>query len=241
VHSPDWRCGGIVNWRHDKEDRRNRKEDIEVVHGDLRSGLNLQLGREFYSRSPIVVARDLIGKKLVRHLSGNTQLSGMIVETEAYGGSGDPASHAYLGKTSRNEVMFGQPGHCYVYFTYGFHHCLNFVTGRFQEEEAGAVLVRAIQPLSGIPTMEALRRTNDIYNIASGPGKLCQALSIDLRLNGADATATDSDVLVEMGDDLSMGKIIRSSRIGIKKATEKKWRFFFADNLFVSRARLIYP
>src|SRR5487761_1007342 len=135
------------------------------------------LARSFYSRSPIIVAKELIGKSLVRILENGQKMEGIIVETEAYGGSRDPASHAYRGITPRNEVMFGEAGHAYVYFTYGFHNCLNFVTGK--KGIATAVLIRAIEPTKGIEIMSRFRETAILNQIASGPGKLCQALAID--------------------------------------------------------------
>ncbi len=193
------------------------------------------LRKAFYSRSPLSVARELIGKKLVRNLRTGESLEGIIVETEAYGGSRDPASHAFRGQTPRNSVMFGEPGRVYVYFTYGFHHCLNLVTGRFRNEAAGAVLVRALQPIRGISRMEHLRGTHDLLNLANGPGKVCQALSVDLRLNGANATSSGSGIHVEAQDEVPISTIRRSTRIGIKTGTDKLWRFYADGNSFVSR------
>jgi len=189
------------------------------------------LTRSFYSRSPIIVAKELIGKSLVRILEKGQKLEGTIVETEAYGGSRDPASHAYRGITPRNEVMFGEAGHAYVYFTYGFHNCLNFVTGK--KGIATAVLIRAIEPTNGIEIMSKFRKTAIPKRIASGPGKLCQALAIDRGLNGIDVTKSNSPLYV-----LNQGKkmsVKSSSRIGISVGTERKWRFFAEGNENVSR------
>ena len=178
-----------------------------------------------------MVARELVGKCLVRRLEDGRELEGIIVETEAYGGNRDPASHAYRGKTHRNEVMFGEAGHAYVYFTYGFHHCLNVVTGK--KGVASAVLIRAIEPTRGIETMEGLRKTSIATKLASGPGKLCQALAIDRKLNGIDVTTKESSIYVLDG---AIATSVKSSqRIGITAGKERKWRFFAVGNENVSR------
>jgi DNA-3-methyladenine glycosylase len=190
------------------------------------------LPRSFYDRSSLVVARELIGKRLVRADPPGEELSGTIVETEAYGGKSDPASHAYRGKTARNEVMFGEPGHAYVYFTYGFHYCLNFVTNP-GAEGARAVLIRAAEPLSGLETMAIRRKTSFVTQLASGPGKLCQAFGIDKSLNGEDATKKGSAIRVE--DTPYAGQVGVSRRIGIKTAVEKDWRFYAISNPNVSK------
>jgi DNA-3-methyladenine glycosylase len=187
--------------------------------------------RSFYARNSVVVAKEIIGKSLVRITDSGSKLEGIIVEVEAYGGSTDPASHAFRGKTRRNEVMFGEPGHAYVYFTYGAHYCLNFVTSPGRSK-ASAVLIRAIQPIRGISEMAEKRGTTIITQLASGPGKLCQALGIDLRSNGEDLTAPESRIQVlETRSEL---KISKSFRIGITRATEKLWRFYAQSSPFVS-------
>lgn len=193
------------------------------------------LPRRFYARTPVTVARDLIGKTLVRRLSRNKRLGGVIVETEAYGGKKDPASHAYIGRTQRNSVMFGEAGHAYVYFTYGMHYCLNFVTGKPGGEGAGAVLIRAIEPVLGVELMDKLRNVSDPRNLTNGPAKLCQALSIDLSLNGCDVTSETSEISVEDRPKAKkVMEICSSSRIGIKLAIDRKWRFFARGNRYVS-------
>jgi DNA-3-methyladenine glycosylase len=193
------------------------------------------LGRAFYDRSPLVVAREIIGKKLFRNMSEGSELSGIIVEAEAYEGNRDPASHAFRGKTPRNEVMFGEAGHAYIYFTYGFHHCLNLVTSnRFGM--ASAVLIRAVEPISGIEEMKARRKTNTITQLTSGPGKLCQAFLIDRSLNGTDVTMIDSPIRIE---DTSLDiRIAVSTRIGIKQATDRMWRFYSSTSPYVSKSHL---
>ena len=134
--------------------------------------------REFFNRSVHEVARELIGYRLA---VGET--AGVIVETEAYEAS-DPACHAYIGRTARNEVLFGPPGHAYVYLSYGIHSLLNFVTE--PEGTASAVLIRALEPTEGIELMRERRGRNDLEGLCSGPGKLTEALGVDLSLNGAD-------------------------------------------------------
>ena len=182
------------------------------------------LDRKFYHRDTLCVARDLLGKKLVRQING-LELAGMIVETEAYCGRADSACHAHRGKTLRNAVMFGKPGHAYVYFTYGMHYMLNLVTE--DEEQPCAVLIRAILPLSGIEEMEA-RRKRKGTELTNGPAKLCQALSIDKSLNGWDLTL-GHELWVEDYKKIPDSKIITTPRIGIDYAHQKDrealWRF----------------
>ena len=182
------------------------------------------LERDFYARPTITVARELLGKKLVRHMNG-TELSGVIVETEAYCGCADSACHAHRGKTPRNAVMFGRPGVAYVYFTYGMHYMLNLVT----EEEGNpcAVLVRALLPVSGLDEMQARRKRHG-KELANGPAKLCQALAIDKSLNGWDLTR-GGHLWVENYQSVPARDILSTPRIGIDYAREKDrkalWRF----------------
>jgi DNA-3-methyladenine glycosylase len=181
------------------------------------------LNRKFYERDTLKVARELLGKKLVRQSNG-FELSGMIAETEAYCGREDSACHAHRGKTPRNAVMFGKPGHAYVYFTYGMHYMLNLVTE--EEENPCAVLIRAILPLTGIEEMEA-RRKRQGKNLTNGPAKLCQALGIDKSLNGWDLT-TGEELWVEDYRKIPNSKIITTPRIGIdyakKQHRDALWR-----------------
>jgi DNA-3-methyladenine glycosylase len=200
--------------------------------------LSKVLGIDFYSKNPLVVAKSLIGKQLFRRLK-NQFLAGTIVETEAYGETSDPASHTFKGRTPRNEVMFGEPGHAYIYFTYGNHYCLNFVTGRFRNEKAGAVLIRALEPTFGIETMKINRRVDDLLNLTSGPGKLCKALEIDRTMNGIDVTSSNCPIFVKEALT-SFPKPQSSKRIGITLGQDKNWRFFLNGNPHVSR-KLIYP
>lgn len=184
------------------------------------------LDRAFYHRPTLDVARDLLGKKLVRRI-GRAELSGVIIETEAYCGTRDSACHAHRGLTPRNTVMFGPPGHAYVYFTYGMHYLLNLVT-----EDNGnpcAVLIRAIEPLSGLDTMQA-RRQRPCKELTNGPAKLCQALGIDKSFNGWDVTRK-KQLWVEHYQDIPANRIAATPRIGIDYARredrEAHWRFLF--------------
>jgi DNA-3-methyladenine glycosylase len=184
------------------------------------------LDRKFFRRDTLQVARALLGKKLVRQING-LELSGMIMETEAYCGEADSACHAHRGKTLRNAVMFGEPGHAYVYFTYGMHYMLNLVTE--SEGNPCAVLVRAILPLAGIEEMES-RRKRKGPELTNGPAKLCQALSIDKSLNGWDLTCGKA-LWLEDYKKIPPKSIITTPRIGIEYAKDEHrnapWRFLY--------------
>jgi DNA-3-methyladenine glycosylase len=189
----------------------------------------------FYQRPTEVVAKDLVGKKLVRTIRNNKKhfrLAGIIVETEAYGYSDDLASHAYVGPTDRNKVMFGNVGRAYVYFTYGNHFCLN-VSARRSKVEAGAVLIRGIEPVEGVELMRQFRPVDDIFSLTSGPGKLTQALNITSSLNGTDMTNPESEIYVESGKRPK--GIVGTPRIGITRAMDKEWRFVDPSSPFISR------
>lgn len=194
---------------------------------------NVKITRPFYGQPTIEVARQLLGKYLVRkHPDGMT--AGKIVETEAYIGPEDKASHASRGRTRRSEIMFGPPGFAYVYLIYGFYHCLNLVTER--ADYPAAVLIRAVEPTTGIPLMRSRRRTEDVRKLASGPGKLCRAFAIDLSLNGAD---TCGDVIYVEDRDEAAPSILARPRVGVDYAGKwkrKPWRFLVRDSPFVSRA-----
>jgi DNA-3-methyladenine glycosylase len=202
----------------------------------MRSPLKL-LPRRFYLRDPREVARDLLGKLLVRR-EGKSELAGRIVEVEAYLGTDDPAAHSYAGRTPRNEVLFGPPGHAYVYFIYGVHYCLN--VSCMPEGDAGCILIRALEPISGIAQMasnrklklSALPTQGELRQLTSGPGRLAQAFAITRpRDNGKDVTARTSDLQI-IADDFNTEQIATSKRIGITKATEAQLRFLIADNPF---------
>jgi len=179
------------------------------------------LPRSFYQRDTLKVAHDLIGKILIREVNGNI-LSGMIIETEAYK-EGDPACHAFRGKTERNKSLFEEVGHSYVYFTYGNHYCLNAVS-REKNSSCGGVLIRAIEPIEGINIMIKNRKIKKIETLTNGPGKLTQALQIDRGQNGIDLTKKGELYICE-GKKVVSKDIIATPRIGISKATENLWRF----------------
>jgi DNA-3-methyladenine glycosylase len=200
---------------------------VRVAQDGLEDSL-ARLPRGFFERYTPVVAKDLLGCRLVRVDKGR-RLSGTIVETEAYRGSGDPASHAYIGKTARNLVMFGEAGHAYVFFAYGFHHCLNVTTEPLGKP--GAVLLRAIQPVEGVFEMVRNRGLQARVHIADGPGRLTQALRIDRSFNGEDLV-TSRRLFIESGQEPA--RIGRSTRIGISRGTNRKWRFFVTGTPFVS-------
>lgn len=186
------------------------------------------LPRRFFARNPIVVAQSLLGHLLV-HETPAGPLVGRIVETEAYGGPRDPASHAYR-RTLRSEIMFGRPGIAYVYLSYGVHRCLNVVTD--SDGRAGAVLLRAIEPLQGITLMQRRVRAGSPARAASGPGRLTAAMAIGLAHNGADLTAPP--LFLAYGDRRRIG-IVAGPRIGISVATDRWWRFGLARHPSLSR------
>ncbi|HET9087945.1 MAG TPA: DNA-3-methyladenine glycosylase [Acidobacteriaceae bacterium] len=192
------------------------------------------LPRSFFDAEPELVARQLIGKLLVRRQGGHP-LVGRIVETEAYLGEHDPAAHAASGRTPRNAVLYGPPGHAYVYSIYGLHFCLN--VSCLGEGFPGCVLVRALEPVEGLDAMRANRgMTNESapWKLASGPGKLCQALQITRAAdNGTDLT----DIRGNLGlyqDVFACGEIRVTARIGISKAADLPLRFFLSGNPCVS-------
>ncbi len=191
------------------------------------------LPRGFYDRPVERVARDLLGKVIV-HTSNGETLAGRIVETEAYLGEGDEAAHSFAGVTARTRVIFGPPGHAYVYFTYGMHHCLNLVAEA--EGRAGCVLIRALEPLAGMDRMfERRPRAKQLRELCSGPGKLTQALGITLAHYGADVTMGALTVR-EARDTVRFG-VEQTARIGITRSTGLPLRFCIRDNAHVSRAR----
>ena len=194
--------------------------------------INRKLPKEFYIQNPVKLARNLIGKMIVKR-TGNHLLSGIIVETEAYTGESDPASHAFIGKTKRNEVMFDEGGKAYVYFTYGNHYCFNVVAGK--KGKAGAVLIRGVEPVQGVEIMKKNRNVNDYYNLTNGPGKFARAFGIDRKLYGKELIG-DVIYITEPVEKKKF-QIARSKRIGITKNTEKLYRFFMKENPFVSGSR----
>jgi DNA-3-methyladenine glycosylase len=193
----------------------------------------VKLPRAFYEQTTIDVAKQLLGKYLVRqHPEGNTV--GRIVETEAYVGPQDLACHASKGRTARTEVMFGPAGRAYVYFIYGFYNMLNLVTEA--KDYPAAVLIRAVEPVDGIELMKERRNIHALRNLASGPGKLCQAFAIDRSLNGADLC--DGILYVEDRGEPTP-RLRATSRIGVDysgKWKDKPFRFLVRGSEFVSRS-----
>ncbi len=179
------------------------------------------LSPSFFSRNTVDVAKDLLGKVIA--IRG---MRARIVETEAYGR--DPASHAFK-RTERSKIMFETYGHIYVYLIYGMYECLNFTT---EKNDAGAVLIRAVEPLEGIKQMKKNRAVNDVRNLCSGPGKLCRALGITRSHNGAKV----GEAVKVYDSGYRVQKIGASPRIGIKDALHLQWRFFIEDNEFVSKS-----
>jgi len=188
------------------------------------------LSEAFFLRQAFEIAPKLIGMRLTTRRAGK-ETSGMIVEVEAYHQEGDRASHSYPGKTARNASMFLPGGHCYVYLVYGVHHCVNVVTGPLGTGEA--VLIRAIEPLSGIALMQRRRGTPDRRALTNGPGKLCQALGITPRLDG-EPILTSKDIRLSPYRVFPKREIVQTTRIGISKATYLPWRFYLRGNLWVS-------
>ena len=203
------------------------------------------LPASFFLPSPDVVARRLLGKLLLRKLVGKPAreisdewLVGRIVETEAYFGQDDPAAHSFAGNTARTSVLFGPPGRAYVYFIYGMHSCLNVSCE--PDGQAGSVLIRALEPLSGLEEMahrRGLPADAPPRALASGPGKLCQALGITRAAhNGMDMTSPASELQIAE-DDFKPGEIVATTRIGISKAAERPLRYLIAGNRHVSKSK----
>lgn len=177
--------------------------------------------REFYSQDTVTVAKKLLGKKIIRMI-GKQEISGIITETEAYRQKDDPASHAHKKITERNRAMFEEVGRAYVYFTYGMYYCFNIVA-RNSRHDAGAVLIRSIEPLRGIDLMKKNRGIDDLRNLTNGPAKLTQALQITKKQYGLDLTKKGELFIAE--GIKKQQEITSSPRIGIRTATENLWNF----------------
>ena len=199
------------------------------------------LPRDFYDRDPRRVSRDLLGKLLVRR-DGRKLRTARIVEVEAYLGRNDPAAHSFAGRTQRNAVLWGPPGFAYVYFIYGNHYCFN--VSCLQDGEAGGVLFRALEPLTGIAEMARSRglsmdAANDLRKLTSGPGRLAEAFGITrTRDNGKDLTSQRSDLWVA-DDGAPRPQVKITPRIGITKAAERPLRYIVAGNAYVSGKRVL--
>lgn len=196
----------------------------------------VKLSKSFYSRDLLTVAKELLGKVLVKNNIKNL-LTSKIIEVEAYDGETDKAAHSYGGKTERNKVMFNEGGYLYVYLSYGVHHCCNVVTGF--EDNGTAVLIRAVEPLEGLDMMiknrfgRKLKNDMETINLTSGPGKVCKALGINKDHSGIDLTG-DKIFLLDQ-PKVKASEIGISKRIGISKSTNYLWRFYIKENQFLSR------
>ncbi len=195
--------------------------------------MSAALPRDFYGRDTIEVARELLGKVLVRETPAG-RMAVKVVETEAYVGPHDKACHASRGMTDRNRVMFGEPGRAYVYFIYGMYYCLNLVTER--DGYPAAVLIRAGEPVEGEERMREFRKkAKSREELTSGPGRLCMAMAIDRALNGIDL-CEKGPLFVEDGETMGYD-LVSCKRIGVDYAAEykdKPWRFYIKDNPYVS-------
>ncbi len=190
------------------------------------------LRRSFFERPSPVVARDLLGRRLVGSVGGE-RVAGRIVEAEAYQ-QDDPAAHSFRGVTQRNRVMFGPAGHLYVYFSYGVHWCMNVVTGR--PGEGSAVLLRAAEPIEGLERMKAQRGVSDPRLLCAGPGRLTQALAVTREHNGVDLVGAGA-MWLEAGSPVPDGAVAVGPRVGISVAVERPWRFTVQASPFLSRGR----
>ncbi|RMG48518.1 MAG: DNA-3-methyladenine glycosylase [Acidobacteria bacterium] len=193
-----------------------------------------KLPRAFYAQPTVEVAKQLLGKYLVHHTEKGPRL-GRIVETEAYVGPEDRASHASRGKTKRTAIMFGPPGFAYVYVIYGMYHCLNVVTER--EGYPAAVLIRAVEPVLSDDEQQLGKSDPSIFRLANGPGKLCRYMGIDRSLNGADLCGSEL-YIEDWGESVHPEDIVATTRIGVEYAGEwkqKPWRFYVKGNPCVSK------
>lgn len=191
-----------------------------------------RIPQDFYDQPTLDIARSLLGKYLIRPCDQNL-LVGKIVETEAYIGEDDPACHAAVGKTSRNEVMYGPPAYAYIYFIYGMYYCLNVVTEK--EGFPAAVLLRALEPIAGFDIIKQNRQTEKIYHLTNGPGKICQAFKLDRNFNGENLRG--NKLYIGIGEEIRGDNIAQTARFGIKKGIEHRWRFYIKDSLYVSQKR----
>lgn len=212
--------------------RRRSRTDRPEAAWDARLSRARPLRRAFYATGPRALARALLGRVLVHDDPRAGRLAGLIVETEAYGGRDDAASHAHRGETPRNRVMFGAPGHAYVYFTYGMHHCFNVVCGA--PGRPVAVLVRALEPLVGLAAMAERRGVAGTTRLARGPGSLAQALGIGREHDGADLVRGPLWV-ADLPPARAGRSVARGPRVGIRLAAERPWRYWLAGSAFVSR------
>lgn len=195
--------------------------------------MNKILNISFYKQDASIVAKKLLGTYLI-HQSPEGQTIGKIVETEAYLSINDPASHSFKGLTNRNSVMFGPPGRAYIYYIYGMYYCFNVVTGK--KGSGQAVLIRALEPIEGIPLMKLRRNKDEITELANGPAKLVQAMGITKNLNGSDLTHDSIQISQpRAGDEIDPNEIKVSGRVGISKGNDMLLRYYLKKSKFVSK------
>ena len=195
-----------------------------------------KLPKRFYSEDPVTLAPKLLGKFFVRKQE-EKYLVGKIVEVEAYRGKDDKAAHSYNGKTKRTEVMFFEGGYIYVYFTYGMHYCANVVCGK--KDEGAAVLIRGVEPVDNIKIMSKNRfnklvlSDKEKINLTNGPAKFCQSFGITKEQNGLDLTG-ETIFLID-NKKINKNMVVQTTRIGIKKSVDLRWRFYIKNNPYVSK------
>ena len=197
-----------------------------------------KLQKTFFERNVLTVAKELLDKIFIyADKNLNQKLSAKIIEVEAYDGKIDKASHSFNGITKRNEIMFNSGGFLYVYFTYGIHYCANIVTGK--KGEGSAVLLRAMEPISGVDVFYKRRFDGDIidkrkfHNLLNGPGKICQAFNLNSTHNGLDITK--NSIYILDGPKIPSNEIVKTKRIGIKKSVELPWRFYIKNSIYISK------
>lgn len=201
------------------------------THGVMKKVLQ----QSFYKQDTHIVAKNILGKVLTRR-QNNITYTGRITEVEAYVGEDDLACHASKGKTKRTKIMYGAPGHAYVYLIYGMYHCVNIVTE--PKNFPAAVLIRALEPLSGIEQMHTLRHTHNIHNLTTGPGKLCQAMNITREHNGIDVTKSKELYITDDGFSVDEKGIISTPRIGVeyaKHCAAYPWRYYIKNSEYISK------
>jgi DNA-3-methyladenine glycosylase len=196
---------------------------------------NSRLPRSFFQQDTTQVARQLLGARLIK-IENGIRIGGLIIEAEAYRGEEDQGCHAKAGRTPRTQVMYGPPGHAYVYFTYGMHWMLNFVCER--EGFPAAVLMRTIWPAEGVQVIASRRGNQPRKHWTDGPGKICQALAIDGRFNGHDLCAAESQIFVEFGDPIPDQSVTTGPRVGFNNVPEPwlsiPWRFHVVPGYFTT-------
>ncbi len=206
-----------------KQQKRPKKQPEPDKHSLIR------LQSDFFQKDATVLAKDLLGKHLIYN-SPAGEVGGIITEVEAYLGNQDLAAHSFKGKNKKNWALFGPAGSAYIYFTYGVHYCFNVVANDIGVGEG--VLIRSLEPTHGLEVMKQNRKSEDIYNLTTGPGKLVQALGLDPKLNGSDLTT--GPIGIYQSPDLKPVEIEISTRIGISRAQDSLLRFLVKNNQFIS-------